>query len=360
MKNAMKWVVLALLMTMPGLSWGQGGVLYTQVDNLISSNQMQPQAMFSALYAENAASLALAVPPSPGYDYHIWRVLQDRYGFSDAEASQMTDDVTAGNSSEFVKLWRARYPLQNPAVKTIQTNVYQSAIFTKMEPTRKAAAGKGMPTIVGADITLNQWKYENGGKGWTAGINPGITVGENSQFSLNMPLYQTDVWRNPKEILTYGLDGKFKQKINDNMALGMHANFLQDYYGTSSTDKREGSFSLGPFTSFTVPMGERVNLSFGGMLDYTDPEWSQEVWTGSLGANLGIKILDNLVTNPYFVYSRDLSRAQDGVDNDSWDVGIELKALLGETWSFTVGTKSTMGYVGYKSYEYYIGTTRQW
>ena len=374
MKRTTQWVIFAVLVAMPCLSWAQGpGPYYNQIDSLIGSQLSQPQVLFNSLYSGSSNGTNMA------YLNDFYLVAQEKYGFSQMQASHMWSALDMNNSTEFQQIWSERYPSQSAtapySVQTqVQLSTFQTAVFRKVEPTtvaaekaKKAAAsgggggpGKGLMKVAGTDLTLNLWKYDGGAKGWTAGVNPGITLGEDSQFSLNVPLYQTDIHGLPKEILTYGLDSKFKQKITDNFALGAHANFLQNYYGTGLPDKREASFSMGPFASFLVPVSDRVNLSFGGMLDYTDPEWSTEVWTGSLGANLGIKILDNLVTNPYFVYFRDLDRAKDSVDNDFWDVGIELKALLGESWTFTVGTKTTMGYVGYKAQEFYVGTSRQW
>jgi hypothetical protein len=58
-------------------------------------------------------------------------------------------------------------------------------------------------------------------------------------------------------------------------------------------------------------------------------------------------------------HHRSLDRAIEGVDNDFWDVGTELKALLGESWTISLGFRTTMGYVNYKSYGVYLGTTWQ-
>ena len=293
-------------------------------------------------------------------------------------AATWTDAVIKNDLTTYREAWRTYLERRGLSLDggsspqsgsaQVQRAIVNQLLFQKAEPVRagakakegKTGAGKApLLKVVGTDVSTTLWKYDTGSKGKTFGVTPTFAVGETSQFSLSLPLYQMDVWRQDKEILTYGLDGRFKQKVTANLSLGGHANYLQTYYGTGSADKREASATAGPFVSYNVPLTERLNLSFGGMVDYTNPEWSRDFWTGALGANLGVKLLDNLVLNPYVIYFRTLDRAKDDVDNDFWDAGVELKALLGDSWTVAVGTRTTLGYVNYKSYGVYLGTTWQ-
>lgn len=236
----------------------------------------------------------------------------------------------------------------------------QSAVFAKAKPKKEMV--QEVRTMAGTDLFADFWEYENGYEGTTYGLNPAFTFGEKTQFTVTVPIYMEDP-DNSDENYTLGLDGRVKHYITQNFAVGGHINYLNQHTdGWLDFEQDFETITGGPFASYNMPLSERINLSFGGLIDYTerleDNSDDDGTWLGAAGANLGLSLTDNLALNPFAIYYLDLD-AEDNVDDDFVDLGLEVATNLSETWSLSGGFKTVTSAEDYDSYEIYLGSVWQ-
>jgi hypothetical protein len=244
-------------------------------------------------------------------------------------------------------------PKTGSAVSTrsfVQSTVLQPAV-----PGKERRKSGGMTSTFRADAFYNTWSFDVQ-EGQIYGLNPSIVFGDTMQVSLRVPLQVVKFEGSDVELRQYGLDAGLRVAMGDHFAVGGHGLFLQQSASESAIEDTY-EIAYGAFASLVIPMGESVSLSLGCMYEISEPKDAED-WQKTEqfmpAVNLGIQFSDTLAANVYGIYHMNADSALS--DNNYSDVGGDLRFLLGETWTVSVGGKMVVGVDDFDSTEFFVGS----
>lgn len=207
-----------------------------------------------------------------------------------------------------------------------------------------------LPTSA-ADLFYNRWE-QAGQKGFTLGLYPAVTWGDEIEKTFMLPLSIS--W--PEDESTFysiGLDTALKSSLSGAfryISIGAHA-FGLGFFGGGDTTYLFGG---GPFVAAQSDLIDgRWLLSGGLLLELTKPE-NQSAEVEIIGAvNIGRQISDSFVANLFAIHYQNLDR--DVLNVSYTDIGGDIRWLRG-TWSIAFGAKTATGLTDAESYEFFLNS----
>lgn len=285
------------------------------------------------------------------------QLTQQIMSFSDSDELYiflLTNLLGLGSLASDVSTSSPVSPSSSVISSTMRTTLFTPAQTAQQRAVEERATVRdgiaGLPTRIGMDAFYGRSNLDGGGSIKSYGVNLSAIVGDQLQFRGTIPIHRTDVGF--AKITSYGIDGSVKYNVNENFAVGGHSNYI---YHDISGGGNSHNWTVGPFASANFDLNESFNVSFGTMLDYVRPKSGGSEWVVAGGVNLGWSVSPDFVLNPYLIYFRNLD--VDFGDKDWWDLGIESSWAIGETWTLSVGAKTTLGYDPFRSnWQIYLGT----
>lgn len=270
--------------------------------------------------------------------------------------------------------------LSNIVMDQIVTNVSTtSPTSPKVRMSRTAVLGSALSFVTPGTVSTNTagvvFFYEEGDIGdldtKSYGGTPVFSFsGGKADITVGLPIQKQEykIAGFKADIDSIGLDLSARYNF-ESFRVGFHGNYTEYDYDDDFNSDNFSSHTVGAFAGSSLSITDSVDWGLGAILDYTkfnginsDLDADDEGVLGGLATNVGISLSESFVCNPFAIYWKEFD-AENDLDDDFYDLGLDFGIALSSNWMINVGAKTTLGYENestgddYDNYETFLGAT---